>query len=50
MFTMRGKSEAHEVLYLGFHRDSVPPHMIVDGSKEQAEGDFHASVRKMDVT
>ena len=37
---MKRKSEAHEYLPLMFQRDGVPPRMIVDGSKEQVEGDF----------
>jgi hypothetical protein len=37
---MQCKGEAHETLSLLFHRDGVPPVMILDGSKEQTLGDF----------
>jgi hypothetical protein len=31
---MTRKGEAHETLSLLFHRDGVPPTMVLDGSKE----------------
>jgi hypothetical protein len=34
------KGEAHETLSLLFHRDGVPPTMVLDDSKEQTKGDF----------
>ena len=37
---MTRKGEAHEALSLLFHRDGVPPAMVLDGSKEQVLGDF----------
>jgi hypothetical protein len=37
---MTRKGEAHETLSLLFHRDGVPPTMVLDGSKEQTKGDF----------
>ncbi len=37
---MTRKGEAHETLSLLFHRDDVPPTMVLDGSKEQTKGDF----------
>ncbi len=37
---MTRKGEAHETLSLLFHRDNVPPTMVLDGSKEQTKGDF----------
>ena len=35
---MANKGDAHEVIYLLFQRDGVPPKIIVDGSKEQTLG------------
>jgi hypothetical protein len=37
---MTRKGEACETLSLLFHCDGVPPTMVLDGSKEQTEGDF----------
>jgi hypothetical protein len=37
---MTCKGEAHETLSLLFHRDGVPPAMVLDGSKEQVLGNF----------
>ena len=37
---MTRKGDAHETLSLLFHRDGVPPTMVLDGSKEQNKGDF----------
>ncbi len=37
---MTRKGAAHETLSLLFHRDGVPPTMVLDGSKEQTHGDF----------
>ncbi len=37
---MTRKGEAHETLSLLFHRDGVPPTMVLDGSKEQTKGGF----------
>ena len=45
-FTTERKSKAHEALSLMFQRDGVPPQMIVDGSKEQVEGDFARKCKK----
>jgi hypothetical protein len=45
---MKRKGEAHETLSLLFHRDGVPPVMIMDGSKEQTLGDFRLKLRKAD--
>jgi hypothetical protein len=41
---MNVEREAHEALSLIFHRDGVPNVMIMDGAKEQTEGQFR---RKM---
>ena len=46
VFPMKKKSEAHEGLSLLFQRDGVPPACIVDGSKEQAEGDFRRKCKE----
>ena len=47
---MTRKGEAHETLSLLFHRDGVPPTMVLDldGSKEQAKGDFKRKLREAD--
>ena len=45
---MKRKGEAHETLSLLFHRDGVPPSMIVDNSKEQILGDFRRKLREAD--
>jgi hypothetical protein len=39
-FPTKKDSEAHEALYLHFHRDGVPKAMVVDGAKAQVEGGF----------
>jgi hypothetical protein len=39
-FPMKKEKEAHEALYLLFHRDGVPNFMVVDGAKAQVEGEF----------
>ena len=39
-YPMARKGEAHEALSLLFHRDGVPPVMVVDGSKEQTSTEF----------
>ena len=45
---MTRKGEAHETLSLLFHRDGVPPTMVLDGSKEQCLGDFKCMLREAD--
>jgi hypothetical protein len=45
---MTRKGEAHETLSLLFHRDGVPPTMVLDGSKEQCHGDFKRKLREAD--
>ena len=37
---MKHKGEAHETLFLMFHRDGVPLTMVTDRSKEQTLGEF----------
>ena len=37
---MKNKSNVHEALYLLFQRTDVPDKIIVDGSKEQALGNY----------
>jgi hypothetical protein len=39
-FPMNKEKEAHEVLYLLFHRYGVPNMMVMDGAKAQVEGEF----------
>ena len=43
---MKARSEAQETLSLMFERNGVPPHMIVDDSKEQALGTFKRKCRE----
>jgi hypothetical protein len=45
---MTRKGEAHETLSLLFHRDGVPPTMVLDGSKEQTKGDFKRKLCEAD--
>jgi hypothetical protein len=45
---MKRKSEAHKTLSLVFHRDGVPPTMVVDDSKEQTLGEFEQKLREAD--
>jgi hypothetical protein len=45
---MTRKGEAHETLSLLFHRDGVPPTMVLDGSKEQCLGDFKCMLCEAD--
>ena len=45
---MTRKGAAHETLSLLFHRDGVPPTMVLDGSKEQTKGDFMRKLREAD--
>jgi hypothetical protein len=37
-FPMKKESEAHEPLYLLFHRDGITNFMVMDGAKAQVEG------------
>ena len=43
---MKHKGDAHEALSLLFHRDGVPPVMVMDGSKEQTLGDFRRKLKE----
>ncbi len=45
---MTRKGEAHETLSLLFHRDGVPPTMVLDGLKELIKGDFKQKLREAD--
>ena len=45
---MTKKSETHETLSLMFHRDGVPPTMILDDSKEQTLGHFKRKLHEAD--
>jgi hypothetical protein len=47
-FLMRRKGDKHEALSLLFHRDGVPPVMVMDGSKEQTLGDFRWKLKEAD--
>ena len=48
-FPMKAKSEAHHALSLLFQRDGVPPKMIMDGAKEEIEGEFKRKCREAQV-
>ena len=48
VYSTTRKGEAHETLSLLFHRDGVPPTMVLDGSKEQCLGDFKRKLREAD--
>jgi hypothetical protein len=39
-FPMKRENEAHETLFLLFHRDGVPNAMVMDGANAQVEGEF----------
>jgi len=45
---MKRKGDAHEALSVVFLRDGVPPTMVLDGSKEQALGEFRRKLREVD--
>jgi hypothetical protein len=45
---MTRKGEAHETLSLLFHHDGVPPTMVLDGLKEQCQGDFKRKLCESD--
>jgi hypothetical protein len=45
---MTTKGKAHENLSLAFHRDGVPPTMVLDGLREQTKGDFKRKLREAD--
>ncbi len=45
---MTRKGEAHETLPLLFHRDGVPPTIVLDGSKEQCHSNFKCKLREAD--
>ncbi len=45
---MTRKGAAHETLSLLFHRDGVPPTMVLDSSKEQTKSDFMRKLREAD--
>jgi hypothetical protein len=45
VFPMKKESEAHEALSLLFHGDGVPNVMVMDGGKEQTEGQFRRKLR-----
>ncbi len=40
VYPMKSKGEAHKALSLMFHREGIPPSMVMDGSKEQTLGKF----------
>ena len=43
---MKKKRDAHHGLSLMAARDGVPPHLIMDGSKEQTLGEFRKKARQ----
>jgi hypothetical protein len=44
-FPMKKEKEAHEGLFLLFHRDGVPNVMVMDGPKAQVQGEFRIKLR-----
>jgi hypothetical protein len=44
-FPMKLEIEAHEALFLLFHRDGVTNVRVVDGDKSQTEGEFRRKLR-----
>jgi hypothetical protein len=44
---LKQKGEAHEAVLLMSKHDSVPPKMILDGSKEQVEGVFRGKLKEV---
>jgi hypothetical protein len=44
-FPLKKEKEAHEELYLLFHRDGVPNGIVMDGAKAQVEGEFRIKLR-----
>ena len=48
-FPIKAKSEAHHALSLLFQRDGAPPRMIMDGAKEEIEGEFKRKCREAQV-
>ena len=49
VYPMKRKADAHEGLSLMFQRDGVPPVIIMDGSKEQTQGEFRKKTREAGV-
>jgi len=47
-YPLTRKGDAHQTLSLLFQRDGIPPAMIMDGSKEQTQGDFRRKLREAD--
>ena len=47
-YSMKCKGEAHETLPLVFHRNGVPPTMVVGNSKEQTLGEFQRKLKEAD--
>jgi hypothetical protein len=45
VYTMRTKGEAHHCLGSLFHEVGVPDKMVMDGSKEQTQGEFKKKLR-----
>ena len=43
---MKRSGGTHEGLSVLFHRDGIPPACIIDGSKEQVEGDFRRKCKE----
>jgi hypothetical protein len=45
VYAMKTKGDAHHCLGLLFHEIGVPNKMIMDGSKEQTQGEFRRKLR-----
>ena len=48
VFPMQRKSDAHQAFSLMAQRDGVPPIIVMDGSKEETQGEFRRKANKMD--
>jgi len=46
-YPMRTKGQAHEALSLFASREGVPPNFVMDGAKEQVQGEFRKKMRQM---
>jgi hypothetical protein len=44
-FPMKKEKEAHEALYVLFHRDGLPNVMVMESSKAQVQGEFRRKLR-----
>ena len=48
VFPMQKKSDAHQAFSLMAQRDGVPPIIVMDGAKEETQGEFRRKAKEMD--